>query len=164
MRGRRGGAAAWERTWKEPGRRIFQTDWASPTPLPVQKPRGWQQPWGCPDKLYLSLKLGRAGWGTKMSQGAGLWFSHQGMQKRLGILDHSLAGPLPVVTPSPEALVSRDSTLAHQEHSASLLALLVSISSLQGVRSHPPLLPLVVLPPFLWAVVRGRLHAGNWDR
>lgn len=42
VRGRRGGEAAWEKTREEPGPRIFQTDWASPTPLAVQKPWGWQ--------------------------------------------------------------------------------------------------------------------------
>lgn len=63
---------------------------------------------GCPDKLYLSLKLGRASWGPKMSQGAGLWFSHQQTRTLMGILDHCLAGPFPVVTLSPKALAGRD--------------------------------------------------------
>lgn len=53
---------------------------------------------GCPDKLYLSLKLGREGWGTEVCQGAGLWFSHQETWKWLGILDYCHAGPLSVVT------------------------------------------------------------------
>lgn len=72
--------------------------------------------------------------------------------------------PIFCCQPSSEALASRNSTLAYQEHSASLLALPVSISSLHGASSQPTLLPLVDLTSFLWAMSRGRIHAGNCDR
>lgn len=70
---------------------------------------------GCPDKLYLSLKLGRAGWGTEMSQGGWTLVLPSRNTERVGDF-----GPLSCrltfcCHPSLEALASRNSTLAHQE-------------------------------------------------
>lgn len=159
VRGRRGGEAAWEKTQEEPGPRIFQTDWASPTPLAMWKLWGWQQLWWCSDKPYLALKPGRAGWGTEMNQGAGLWFCHQGT-RGWRCLDHPPAGPFPIVTPSPGTL------LWYPKNTEACSWLCLSPSLAFKVLALGSLLFLSgILPaPFLWAVGRGRVPTGYCER
>lgn len=73
---------------------------------------------GVPQQVLSLPETWQGGLGHRDVSGSWSWFSHQGTRKGLGILDHSSASPFPVVTPSPGSLASRDSTLAHREHTA----------------------------------------------
>lgn len=140
MRGRRGGEAAWEKTQEEPGPRIFQTDWASPNPPGSAEAPGMAAAMGVLRQTPSLPETWQDRLGDRDQSGSRtliLPSRNKGLRMPGPPLlqVHSLLSP-------PGTLASRESTLVPQEHRASLLALSISISSLQTVSSWPILLPL----------------------